>query len=83
MLQVVEAIRVDMDFHRYYNCIYSRMDILSLFLNISCREEKLDHFRLPKWLKNEFSISEIKLFIHHFKTIDIDGGGTIDAEVFC
>ena len=44
------------------------------------REMKLDLFRLPRWVKNEFSISEIKLFIHHFKSIDIDGGGSIDAE---
>jgi ubiquitin-protein ligase len=59
MMEVVDAIRVDMDQHR---------------------EMKLDLFRLPRWLKNEFSISEIKLFIHHFKTIDVDCGGTIDAE---
>ena len=59
MMEVVEAIRVDMDVHR---------------------ELKLDLFRLPRWLKNEFSVSEIKLFIHHFKSIDVDGGGSIDAE---
>lgn len=59
MMEVVDAIRVDMDMHR---------------------ETKQDLFRLPRWLKNEFSVSEIKLFIHHFKSIDIDGGGSIDAD---
>jgi ubiquitin-protein ligase len=59
VMEVVEAIRKDMDDER---------------------ETRDDRFKLPRWLMNEFSVSEIKLFIHHFQSIDIDGGGSIDAE---
>lgn len=55
------------------------VDVIRIDMDLH-RESKLDFFRLPRWLKNEFSLSEIKLFIHHFKSIDIDGGGSIDAE---
>ena len=44
------------------------------------RTAQVDIYRLPKWLLNEFSPSEVSLFKHHFMMIDIDCGGTIDAE---
>jgi ubiquitin-protein ligase len=37
-------------------------------------------FRLPRWLQDEFKPSEILLFKHQFKLIDIDGGGSIDVD---
>ena len=46
----------------------------------SMRETQDDMFKLPRWLMNEFTLSEIKLFIHHFQSIDLDGGGSVDAE---
>lgn len=59
LMEVVEAIRTDMDDARVQSM-----------------------FTLPRWLKNEFSESEIEFFIHHFKSIDLDGGGSIDAYEF-
>jgi ubiquitin-protein ligase len=43
-------------------------------------EEDSDPYKLPKWLLNEFTPSEITLFKHHFMMIDIDKGGSIDEE---
>jgi len=43
-------------------------------------EETDPKFILPAWMENEFKRSEIMLFKHHFKSIDVDGGGEIDEE---
>jgi ubiquitin-protein ligase len=59
LMEVVEAIRTDMDDIRVQSV-----------------------FTLPRWLKNEFTDSEIEFFMHHFKSIDLDGGGSIDAFEF-
>jgi ubiquitin-protein ligase len=59
LMEVVEAIRTDMDDIRVQSI-----------------------FTLPRWLKNEFTDSEIEFFVHHFKSIDLDGGGSIDAFEF-
>jgi len=48
--------------------------------DVEDREAQMDIYRLPKWLTNEFTPSEIAMFKHHFMMIDIDCGGTIDAE---
>ena len=37
-------------------------------------------YALPKWMETEFKPSEIMLFKHHFKSIDVDGGGDIDEH---
>jgi ubiquitin-conjugating enzyme E2 N len=37
-------------------------------------------YKLPLWMEDEFKPSEIMLFKHHFKSIDIDGGGELDEE---
>ena len=37
-------------------------------------------YQLPRWMENEFKPSEIMLFKHHFKSIDVDGGGELDEE---
>ena len=42
--------------------------------------EHLFKYSLPDWLREEFKVSEILLYQHHFCLIDIDGGGTVDAE---
>lgn len=39
-----------------------------------------DIYALPRWMESEFSPSEILLFKHHFKSIDVDGGGALDAN---
>lgn len=43
-------------------------------------ENQLDLYRLPRWLMNEFIPEEIAMFRHHFMMIDVDHGGSIDAE---
>jgi len=43
-------------------------------------ENQLDLYRLPRWLMNEFIPEEIAMFRHHFMMIDVDRGGSIDAE---
>jgi len=40
---------------------------------------KDDIYSLPRWMETEFSPSEIMLFKHQFKSIDLDAGGTLDA----
>lgn len=37
-------------------------------------------YPVPLWLQQEFSQAELLLYQHHFMLIDIDGGGTIDAN---
>lgn len=49
-------------------------------LDAESRKKNLDIYRLPRWLQNEFTPSEIALFKHHFMMIDIDRGGSIDVE---
>jgi ubiquitin-protein ligase len=44
------------------------------------RSSQVDLYRLPKWLLNEFSPSEVSMFRHHFMMIDIDCGGTLDSS---
>lgn len=44
------------------------------------RRAQVDIYKLPRWLMNEFTPSEVSMFKHHFMMIDIDCGGTIDAE---
>jgi hypothetical protein len=39
-----------------------------------------DHYNVPKWLQREFTEEEIEFFKHHFMMIDVDKGGSIDAE---
>jgi troponin C len=41
---------------------------------------QLDLYRLPRWLMNEFIPEEVAMFRHHFMMIDVDRGGSIDAE---
>jgi len=41
---------------------------------------KDDIYALPRWMENEFSSSEIMLFKHQFRSIDVDGGGQMDAD---
>lgn len=35
---------------------------------------------VTEWMRDEFKSSEIMLFKHHFERIDVDRGGTIDAQ---
>lgn len=37
-------------------------------------------YNLPDWLIAEFKTSEILLYKHHFSTIDVDRGGSIDVD---
>lgn len=69
--------------------IYHINDIKSLIRQfrkvpeIDEREVLIDsilRYPLPTWLKLEFKISEILLYQHQFGLIDIDQGGSIDAE---
>jgi ubiquitin-protein ligase len=39
-----------------------------------------DKYPLPRWMQNEFTPLELKMFRHHFGLIDVDGGGTVDAQ---
>ena len=41
---------------------------------------QMDLYKLPQWLENEFIPQEIAMFRHHFMMIDLDQGGSIDAE---
>lgn len=49
-------------------------------LDAAERNAQADIYRLPKWLLNEFTPSEVSMFKHHFMMIDIDCGGTIDSS---
>lgn len=49
-------------------------------VHLSKQLEKLLVYRLPRWLQSEFPTAEILLYQHHFRLIDKDGGGSIDAE---
>lgn len=44
------------------------------------QDDQLDLYRLPRWLMNEFIPQEVAMFRHHFMMIDVDCGGSIDAE---
>ena len=37
-------------------------------------------YKVPDWLKNEFSSQELMMFRNQFMIIDVDKGGSIDAE---
>ena len=37
-------------------------------------------YKVPDWLKNEFSSQELMMFRNQFMIIDVDKGGAIDAE---
>lgn len=41
--------------------------------------DHLFHYRIPHWLREEFKVSELLLYQHHFTLTDRDGGGSIDA----
>ena len=49
-------------------------------LDIEDDDNQLDLYRLPRWLNNEFIPQEVAMFRHHFMMIDVDRGGSIDAE---
>ncbi len=61
---------------------YEELEEVSDLIRLDARDRQnqLDIYLLPKWLLNEFTPSEISMFKHHFMMIDIDCGGTIDAE---
>lgn len=67
--------------------ITSLDDALALMQRIRWREVQivgplahLIQYPVPVWLQQEFSAAEILLYQHHFMLIDLDHGGSIDAE---
>lgn len=58
---------------------FSALERVTNAIRVDIEPPDDERYPVPKWMLNEFSPLEMKMFRHHFAMIDADGSGTVDA----